>query len=181
MSDNKSQRKPYYNNHYTRRSHGFGLITPPSNIVVSSNKLLSYGIKRMEVMYSASRLTKRLLDFHLKRGRWKSKKRRPLKIDQFLDNGLKHIRSGVYAGSQDDRPIRCSMRGIKHLFYVAPSMPCMCRWCTLKPSPLRSEITPCCNESPYNELTIKWSTNIHQYYIGEEAYERQHNTMIKIL
>lgn len=172
-------RNPYNNNNNVKRRCGFGLAPPNVNIVIEKPPFSGTNTL-IEEFIPASRLTKRLLDFYLKRGRWKSKKRRPLKINQFIDNGLKHIRTGVYAGSQDDRVIRCSMRGIKHLYYVSPNVPCLCQWCTLRPSPLSSEITLFCNGSLYMDLKSGWDSYIH-HYINDHVYERQHNPMIKML
>ncbi|AAS54201.1 AGL290Cp [Eremothecium gossypii ATCC 10895] len=182
MSDNKSRRKPFYNNHVRRsRAIGCSAVASAAGVVMRSASQQVYGTETAEALCSNTKLTKRLLDFHLKRGRWKSKKRRPLKIEDFLDNGLKHIRSGIYAGSQDDRPIRCSMRGIKHLYYVSPRVLCMCRWCSLRPSPLRSEITTYSDdESMYLQLLGRWNAGYFQY-CGDEVYGRQHNSLIRML
>ncbi|AMD20460.1 HDL284Cp [Eremothecium sinecaudum] len=181
MSDNKLQRKTYDNNDHAKRPRGFGLASPNTNIVIGNIHLQKNVGGSMEESLPASKLTKRLLDFYLKRGRWKSKRRRPLKIDQFMDNGLKHIRCGVYAGSQDDRPIRCSMRGIKHLYYVSPNVPCMCTWCTLKPSPLRSDITVFCRESMCIEPNTRWVNTLRPFLVGDQIYERQHSSITRML
>lgn len=69
------------------------------------------------------------------------KRRRPLKLASFPDNGLISFRYGKLVGFQDSRSLRCPFRGIKHGYIAKPGVRCICKTHAVKPSPLVKDIS----------------------------------------